>query len=268
MLKVPIYIYETGSTIYSDLDSGVEQGYAPMYQSDLKVFKGVSNTLKFTVKNQDQKPIDISSGNTFTFMLLDKETGSTFLNKSMTVVDDGSTRSTKGVITIDLSESDTVDLVSQTYRFSIKRTVNNVQKPTYTNTYHDACGRITIVDNCFTTHTESDSITTFSGITDYDTNITTYTSSHIDANARFKRANPLHTIQYETTGYDGTLYVEATLDVQPSNGTDWVEVKSVALSNSTETNYINVNGVYSWLRIKHIPSISNTGTLDKVLVRS
>jgi len=54
MLKVPIYIYETGNAIYSDLDAGITQGFAPMYQDDLNVFKGVDNTLKFTVKNQDQ----------------------------------------------------------------------------------------------------------------------------------------------------------------------------------------------------------------------
>ena len=90
----------------------------------------------------------------------------------------------------------------------------------------------------------------------------------INAHARLKRANDLHTIQYYTTGYDGTIELEATLDNQPSNGTDWVSIKTVTLSNATVNDYFNVNGVYNWLRIKHIPSNSNTGTLDKVLVRS
>jgi hypothetical protein len=268
MLKVPIYIYETGSTIYSDLDTGVEQGYAPMYQNDLKVFKGVANTLKFTVKNQDQKPIDISSGNTFKFTILDKENGASFLNKTMTVVDDGSTRSTRGVVTVDLNESDTIDLVSQMYRFSITRTVDNKIKPMYVNTYHDACGRIEILDACYAMHEASDEVTTFSETTDPDTQVSSYYSSHINANARLKRANDLHTIQYYTSGYDGTIELEATLDNQPSNGTDWVSIKTVTLSNATVNDYFNVNGVYNWLRIKHIPSNSNTGTLDKVLVRS
>ena len=268
MLKVPIYIYETGNAIYSDLDAGITQGFAPMYQDDVNVFKGVDNTLKFTVKNQDQKPIDISSGNVFKFTILDNANGASFLNKTMTIVDDGSTRSTKGVITVELSESDTIDLISQKYRFSITRTVNNKVKPVYTNTYHGACGRLEISDACYAMHTPSDEITTFSSTTDYDTNITTHISSHIDAHARLKRANDLHTVQYYSTAYSGTVTLEATLNNQPSNDTDWVSIKDVVLSNATGNNYFNVNGVYNWLRIKHIPSISNTGTLDKLLLRS
>ena len=117
-------------------------------------------------------------------------------------------------------------------------------------------------------HTPSDEVTTFSSTTDYDTNITTHISSHIDAHARLKRANDLHTVQYYSTAYSGTVTLEATLDNQPSNDTDWVSIKDVVLSNATGNNYFNVNGVYNWLRIKHIPSISNTGTLDKLLLRS
>ena len=66
MHKLPIYIYETGFTLFSDLDGTVKQGYTPMYQKDIQVVKGVTNTIKFTVKNQDQKPLDIN-GETLTF---------------------------------------------------------------------------------------------------------------------------------------------------------------------------------------------------------
>ena len=268
MLKVPIYIYETGSTIYSDLESTVQQGYAPMYQNDLKIFKGVTNTLKFTVKNQDQKPIDISSSNSFVFALLDKENSSSFLNKTMTIKDDGSTRATKGVVEIVLTESDTIGLTSQFYRFSITRKVDGTPRPTYTNTYFDACGRIELIDQCYVQHEDSDSLTTFSSSTNPETDVVTYVSSHVDAHPELKRGTKTHTVQYRTTSYDGSLELEATQDTQPSNGTDWISIKTVTLSNQTGTEYFNVDGVYSWFRIKHIPSNSNTGTLDKVLIRS
>ena len=267
MLKVPIYIYETGSTIYSDLDMGITQGYAPMYQKDLKVFKGVQNTLKFTVKNQDQKPIDISSGNTFIFTLLDSIEGKALLSKTATITDDGSTRSTKGTLDVTLNESDIINLNNQTFYYSLKRTVNNKNKPTFVNTYHDAAGRIEVVSYAYEVHTASYEITTFSTSTDQD-GVETNVSSHIDAHPDQKRANNTHTVTYTTTGYDGTLTLQATLDVQPGGDTSWVDVKSVTLSNSTETNYFNVKGVYNWFRIKHIPTNSNTGTLDKVLIRS
>src|SRR6056300_1000312 len=122
MHKLPIYIYETGYTLFSDLDGAVRQGYTPMYQKDIQVVKGVTNTIKFTVKNQDQKPIDISTlGNTaagsvgtnsLTFVLTNKETGAVHLEKACDILDDGSTVATRGVATLTLTESDTASLVS------------------------------------------------------------------------------------------------------------------------------------------------------------
>ena len=107
----------------------------------------------------------------------------------------------------------------------------------------------------------------FQGLTDSDS-ITRYTSSHVNALPEFKRSNALHTVAYYTSGYTGTLNVQATLDSQPSNNTDWVDIKSISLSNSSGVTYENVSGVYSWIRIQHIPDNLNNGTLDKVLVRS
>jgi len=268
MLKVPIYIYETGCTIYSDLDATVRQGYAPMYQQRLKLYKGVTNTIKFTVKNQDQKPVDIN-GETFTFTLIDSENGATFLSKKLTVLDDGSTRSTKGVCQIILSESDTATINSRYYTYSISQTSAGSQKPVFTNTYYSAAGDIELVDAVYAPFAKSTTLDTFTGVTDTDdSTIVRYSSSHVDAVAEYKRSNPIHTVAYYTTGYNGSFIVQGTLDAQPSNDTSWVDLKTVTLSNSSGVAYENVSGVYSWLRIQHIPTNSNTGTLDKVLVRS
>jgi len=266
MLKVPIYIYETGCTIYSDLDETVQQGFTPMYQTQLKLYKGVSNTIKFTVKNQDQKPLDIS-GESFTFTLIDAKSGATYLNKPLTVKDDGSTRSTKGVVEIFLSESDTASLNSKMYSYSISQASAGSQKPVFTNTYYSASGHITLIDAVYAPFSKSVTLDNFNGVTDADST-TRYTSSHIDGDAEFKRNNNLFTVAYHTSGYTGTLNIQATLDNQPSNDTDWVDVESITLTNSSGLDYKNVAGSYSWLRIQHIPDILNNGTLDKVLVRS
>ena len=98
--------------------------------------------------------------------------------------------------------------------------------------------------------------------------ITDYTSSWINANPEWKRANSIHTVSYTTTGYKGTIKLQATLDLQPTNGTSWVDVSSVPLNGYSGTNYVNVSGVYSWIRIQHTPDSSNTGTVDKISIRS
>jgi hypothetical protein len=237
-----------------------------MYQTQLKLYKGVTNTIKFTVKNQDQKPLDIN-GESFTFTLIDAKSGATYLNKPLTVKDDGSTRSTKGVVELFLTESDTATLNSQMYNYSISQASAGSQKPVFTNTYYNASGHINLIDAVYAPFTKSETLDSFQGLTDSDS-ITRYTSSHVNALPEFKRSNALHTVAYYTSGYTGTLNVQATLDSQPSNNTDWVDIKSISLSNSSGVTYENVSGVYSWIRIQHIPDNLNNGTLDKVLVRS
>ena len=275
MLKLPIYIYETGYTLFSDLDNGLKQGYAPMYQKDIQIVKGVTNTIKFTVKNQDQKPLDIS-GETFTFHLVNKETGGVLLDKQCTTVDNGSTVATRGVCTLALSESDTADLVSKFYKFSVTRTVNGAGNyPTYANTYYEVAGTLEITDGVYAPFSESVELpnTDFTRpLTDdfYSPgdNVVQYYTSYVDARPEWKRNNPLHTVAYYTTGYTGDLVIQATQESQPDSGTSWVDLQTINLSNSTGVDYVNITGVYQNLRFYHLPDSSNTGTLDKVLVRS
>ena len=72
--------------------------------------------IKFTVKNQDLKVIDISSGNSFVFTLLDRIDGKALLSKTATITDDGSTRNTKGTLDVTLNES---DIINQTIKRSL-----------------------------------------------------------------------------------------------------------------------------------------------------
>jgi len=275
MLKLPIYIYETGYTLFSDLDAGVKQGYTPMYQKDIQVVKGVTNTVKFTVKNQDQKPLDIS-GETLTFNLVNKETGAVYLQKPCTTVDDGSTVATKGVATLTLSESDTASLVSKFYKFSVTRTVGGSgNHVTYANTYYEVAGTIEVVDQVYPAYTDSVTLpnTDFTRPLTSDFyrpngQVTEYYSSIVDAQPEFKRNGALHTINYYASNYVGDLTIQATLDSQVTSDTSWVDLTTISLTSSTAIGYTNVNGVYNYFRLKHLPNNSNTGTLDKVLVRS
>jgi hypothetical protein len=275
MHKLPIYIYETGYTLFSDLDGAVKQGYTPMYQKDIQVVKGVTNTLKFTVKNQDQKPLDIS-GETLTFNLVNKETGAVHLQVPCVTVDDGSTVATRGVATLTLTESDTASLVSKFYKFSVTRTIGGSgNHVTYANTYYEVAGTIEIVDHVYPAFTDSTKLpnTDFvrpltSSFYSPNGQITEYFSSLVDAQPEYKRNGALHTITYYSSNYVGDLTIQATLDSQVTSDTSWVDLTTINLTSSDSIGYQNVTGVYNYFRLKHLPDNSNTGTLDKVLVRS
>ena len=275
MLKLPIYIYETGYTLFSDLDGAVKQGYTPMYQKDIQVVKGVTNTIKFTVKNQDQKPLDIS-GETLTFNLVNKETGAVHLQKHCTTLDDGSTTATKGVATLTLTESDTASLVSKFYKFSVTRTIGGSgNHVTYANTYYEVAGTMELVDQVYPSYTDSTELPntdftrpTTNGFYTPSSQITEYFSSLVDAEPEYKRNGAVHTFQYYSNSYTGDLTIQGTLDSQVTADTSWVDLTTISLTSSDSIGYTNVTGVYNYFKLKHLPDNSNTGTLDKVLVRS
>ena len=275
MHKLPIYIYETGYTLFSDLDGAVKQGYTPMYQKDIQVVKGVTNTVKFTVKNQDQKPLDIS-GETLTFNLVNKETGALHLQKACTTLDDGSTSATKGVATLTLSESDTATLVSKFYKFSVTRTIGGSgNHVTYANTYHEVAGTMELVHNVYPAFTNSIELGNSEFTRPFTSNfykqggqVTEYFSSLVDAQPEYKRSGAIHTFQYYSNAYTGDLTIQGTLDSQVTADTSWVDLTTIALTSSDSIGYANVTGVFNYFKLKHLPDNSNTGTLDKVLVRS
>ena len=275
MLKLPIYIYETGYTLFSDLDGAVKQGYTPMYQKDIQVVKGVTNTIKFTVKNQDQKPLDIS-GETLTFNLVNKETGAVHLQKQCTTLDDGSTTATKGVATLTLTESDTASLVSKFYKFSVTRTIGGSgNHVTYANTYYEVAGTMELVDQVYPAFTDSVELANTDFVRPTTTNfyrpggqITEYFSSLVDAQPEYKRNGAVHTFTYYPNSFTGDLTIQGTLDSQVTADTSWVDLTTVSLTSSDTIGYTNITGVYNYFKLKHLPDNSNTGTLDKVLVRS
>jgi hypothetical protein len=246
-----------------------------MYQKDIQVVKGVTNTIKFTVKNQDQKPLDIN-GETLTFNLVNKETGAVHLQKPCTTLDDGSTVATKGVATLTLSESDTASLVSKFYKFSVTRTIGGSgNHVTYANTYYEVAGTLELVDHVYPAFTDSVELPNSDFVRPTTTNfyrpggqITEYFSSLVDAQAEYKRNGALHTFTYYPNTYTGDLTIQGTLDSQVTADTSWVDLQTISITSSDTIGYHNESGVFNYFRLKHLPDNSNTGTLDKVLVRS
>ncbi len=78
-----------------------------MYARNLKVYKGVKNPLVIEMKNNDQKPVDIT-GKTFVFNILDQENRKTLISKTGTI-----TNASKGKVQFDVTESDLLKVDGQ-----------------------------------------------------------------------------------------------------------------------------------------------------------
>ena len=105
--------YYSGYKLPNNLDvfnhtSGLERRYEKVYERPIKLFKEFDNTFTIVVKNQDQKK-QFVNGTSCTLQISDQN-GELVTEKVGTVLDDGSSTTTKGHISFVITESDMLKL--------------------------------------------------------------------------------------------------------------------------------------------------------------
>ena len=134
--------YITGYNLTNQLDvqlqtSGTERRYEKVYERPIKLYKEFDNKFTVVVKNQDQKKQFVDG--TSCDLQISDENGSLVLTKVGTVLDDGSTTTTKGHIEFTLTESDMLKLDQIFYHGVLKFTdTDSTVKILYADTRYDA----------------------------------------------------------------------------------------------------------------------------------
>jgi hypothetical protein len=266
MQNLPIYLYPNTIDIILDMDANIVGVNRIMYQRDLKIQKGIKNQIQIQFKNSDQKKIRISNTQTFVFSMFDAINQRLIINKNLDILDNGST-STKGLALLTLNESDTLDLDRTSYQYGVKvlDSEDNSYTPAYTNTYYGMAGTIHLNNDLNPVLKDSVSVTTFNGLFNPSTGNYEYYSGNLYANPEYNGNDALHTIQLYLTGYSGTIYIQSTLDNNPGPNGNYSTIATLTYTGQFGIKYQNFSGVYSYVRIKHIPT---AGTLDKILYRS
>ena len=280
MQNLPIYLYQNTLQVILDLDDTTRGVNSVMYQRDLKIQKGIKNQIRLEFKNSDQKPIRISNTNTYEFSLINAASQLQVLKKIITVLDDGVTTSTKGLALLSLRESDTMDLEQDSYKFVVKYYSSAEQGylPTYVNTYYGMTGIAHVVQESMPVLQPNQEITSFLKTYNDSTLNYEHRSGNVYAYPEYNSNNGLHTVCVYVTNYTGTVYVQATLSNQPnSTANTYVTVASKTYKNFSGADYLNFTGIYTYIRIVHIPgrgpldSVNDNpayyGSFDKVLYR-
>ena len=112
MQSTSIYLLNQRQIIISN-ESGFITEYRPVYEKNLKVYKGIDNTLQFRLYNADQKAIDISDLTPY-FVAYD-EVKSRVLEKIGTSLqtNDSTVFTNKGLFKINLTAADVQDIDNQ-----------------------------------------------------------------------------------------------------------------------------------------------------------
>jgi len=235
-----------------------------VYERRRTLHRGVSNPVSFTFKNEDQKAQDITA-KTYEFNIIDSESQKAVITKTLTVIDDGSTVSTRGDASCTITEGDLLPLDAKFYNFSVREVkADGSREITYADTGYAAAGTIEVLDGAypeFVSSTEISSFTASGGLKSLG-----HTSSAITARPGINNNKALHTIAVYPKNFSGTLRVQGTMSASPSD-TDYFEVTSTTFSNSSTPSTLNFTGVYQNVRFTWGNDSGNTGVIDKILYR-
>ena len=248
--------------------SGFHGRNSKVYDRRLTLHRGVSNPITFTFKNEDQKAQDITS-KTYEFNMIDSESKKAVITKTLTILDDGSTVSTKGDASCTITEGDLLPLDAKFYNFSVREVKSdNSREITYADTGYAAAGTVEILDGAYPEFVPSTNVSTFTS-----GGPLAFVSGNIDARPGINNNKAMHTIAVYTQNFSGTLRVQATMSASPSDS-DFFDVTmdgeasaSNSFTDSTTVTNFNFTGVYHSVRFAWGNDTDNTGLIDKILYR-
>jgi hypothetical protein len=146
MQTVSRYLLNNVVIVYT---SGYHGRNSTVYDRRIKLYKGVSNPLSFTFKNEDQKAQDITA-KTYEFNLIDSETKQSVVTRNLTILDDGSTTSTKGTASITVTEGDLLTLDAKFYNYAIREVAaDNTRTVTFADSFYNAAGTVEVLDGAY-----------------------------------------------------------------------------------------------------------------------
>jgi hypothetical protein len=277
MQNLPIYLYPNTLDVILDLDATVRGVNQVMYQRELKIQKGIKNQVRIQFKNSDQKKVSISNTQTFVFSMFDAINQRLIIEKDLEVLEEST--GTKGIALLTLNESDTLDLTKSSYQFSVKmQDTDGTYLPTYANTYYGMSGIVHISEDVFPVLQPSQSVSDFQK--SYNSEIFKYEhkSGNVYAYPEYNGNTALHTTALYMTAYKGTVYIQGTLDNSPGSSGNYVTIATKIYNGFTGIDYVNFNGVFSYIRVMHVPATAPAesdndnpafyGSLDKFLYRS
>lgn len=276
-----IYLYPNYLDVYTNSSgSWTTERYRRVYNRNLKIYRSVDNRIDLQVRNADQKPNNISNYH-LVFNILTMEGEDLILSKDCTLVS-----GTGGRVYVNISEEDLYDIENGYYHYSITKELRNYdsnispdytvteKSPLYFDSQYGAIGTLEVSGDVLGTAEPSVVIDKFNYVnpaTLGQPEPEYYVSSIIDTKQNIITADSIHTFQFYTTDYEGSVTIEGSLEegAIPSN---WVTISSNSIDpgvneftiSNQPTVYKNVTGKWNFFRIKHFPT---SGTLDKILYR-
>lgn len=259
MQSISRYLVNNNSTVVVDWILDDEREYRRVYQRDLKVYRGIDNLIQFVVKNADQKPVDIS---TYTAWFVAMYNGKELVRHRATILDDGSAITTRGKLSVNVTDNDLLDIVENNLSYTIYlKDADGDNTITYADTQYGVCGNL-VIQNCGMPQPKKSIV-----IDNFSEQDDLLISDAKTAEPGINGNDALHTATIYAPTFSGDVTMQGTLYNSLDNTTKWFDISTFNINSPTEPKIVNANGVFTYLRFKYDTS-QTTGTIDKILLRN
>ena len=262
MQLLPRYLVEQTTILVADV-AGYITEYRPVYNRDIEVYKGIDNALQFRLLNADQKGINLSAGYTVKFCAYD-ETDRLVIEKNAIIQDDGSTIS-RGKFKVNITENELKNLQQQFLSYVVYLIESDGDKVlTYSQSNFKNNGTIFVNSKTFPGPLNTVSVTS---LTETGANTSIWMSEAVNAEPAVNGNEALHTAAFYTSSFTGDIVVQATLDNQVTDSSNWADVTTVTLDGTEAApTAVNFYGVFSYIRFKTTANPANK--ITQILVRN
>jgi hypothetical protein len=260
MQLIPRYLVKNKIDVVLDV-AGFVVEYRPVYQRQIQIYRGIDNTVQFRMFNADQKPIAIF-GQTPRFIAFD-ENKNLVLDLDATVLDDGSSRQTRGTFAVTITENHLLNIDQQylSYVVFLEDDLTGDKTLTYANSHFGNGGIIYISSHAFPAVKPPLEITQF-----LQTDLDRWESESASAEPAINNNEALHTIVIYSDTYAGTLTLQTTLDQQITESTRWANLSELVFTGEeTEPTVINLVGIYKYFKFK---TSDNPEKISKILIKN
>jgi hypothetical protein len=272
MQRITAYLYPNRITVLTNLDDNLTNTeWRIVYQRNIKIYKGIDNTVEIELKNNDQKRVEI--GTDSLKMTLMDQTRNKISEYTAQSLEDSTIR---GLARINIPASDLEDLDPQYLKFIVTKISTGYEEAlTYTDSQYGAIGTIELLNGM---NTIVDTTKKF----DRFTQVTNYTSSRWEERKVYYDSEAISLEQYRARPISNvvvTVKVSNFLGEISVEGTDQEVIGNEAFSKPKilfTQNYVitpldgnvalpslDVTGL-TYIRVKY--SKTNTGKVDYVTV--
>lgn len=250
MQRINAYYYPNRVEVLAEVDPTIITRNKIVYARTVKIHRGIDNTVVFTVKNSDQKPVNLTNHRLF-LSVVDDVNYTKFVEIEGSAVD-----AAKGIFSFVIGAADVNLLDQEWYNYALRAmTLSNQEFLLYADDYFTVRGELQVQNGYAPAFNPSNTLL----ITDAGEGVRL--SSSVPAGL-----SNVYSFQIFFSNFTGTVTAQATMDpISSIDISSWFDLTPASYVDQSETVFQFFDAGYTAMRYK---VETTSGSVVKILART